>query len=47
MMAAMNLDTSAHILNAQSDRKVAEIEEIIYFDYQHSNKQWSNYPTSP
>ena len=43
----MDIDTSAKTLNIQQDLKAAEIEEMIYFDFTHTDKRWSKLPTSP
>ena len=43
----MDMDTSAKTLNIQQDLKAAEIEEMIYFDFTHTDKRWSKLPTSP
>ncbi len=43
MMPTMNLDNSAHALNAQSDLKAVKND---YYEYQHSDKHWSKNPTS-
>ena len=41
------MDTSAKTLNIQQDLKAAQIEEMIYFDFTHTDKRWSKLPTSP
>jgi hypothetical protein len=36
----MDMDTSAKTFNLQQDLKAAEIEEIIYYDFTHTDKRW-------
>jgi hypothetical protein len=43
----MDIDTSAKTLNIQQDLKAAEIEEMTYFDFTHTDKRWSKLSTSP
>ena len=42
----MNMDTAANAINIQQDLKVAELNEIVFQEYNKPNKTWSNYPTS-
>ena len=43
----MDIDTSSKTLNIQQDLKAAEIEEMIYFDFAHTDKRWLKLSTSP
>jgi len=43
----MDMDTSAKTLKIQQDEKAAEIEDMIYYDFTHTDKRWSKLPTSP
>lgn len=42
----MNLDTAANTINLQSNLKIAEIQEMIYYDYTRRHKNWSTSATS-
>ncbi len=43
----MDMDKFAKTLNIQQDLKAAEIEEIIYYNFTHTDKRWSQLPSSP
>lgn len=46
MQPTMNMDTSAKTLDTQSSLKASEVEELIYYDYQHNKKLWSTSPSA-
>ena len=43
----MYMDMAAKTLNIQQDLKVAELAELIFGDYEGTNKCWGTYPTTP
>jgi hypothetical protein len=43
----MDMDTSAKMINTQTDIKVAELEEMTYRDVHFRYKRWSQLPTAP